>query len=88
MSNTGTPALRVQGRIDGIPAGESPAVGLDRLGGDPGDRFTPVTITPDGSFEVAELPPGTYEVYVGGRVRMTFVLTDKDVAGLSLSFRR
>jgi hypothetical protein len=52
------------------------------------DRKTAVIVSPDGSFEVSELQPATYEVYVFDRVVATFVLKDKDVTDLALKYPR
>jgi hypothetical protein len=46
-----------------------------------------VNLAPDGSFEVSGLMPGTYEVYLFGRVISTFQLADRDISGLVLAPR-
>jgi hypothetical protein len=77
-------AFRIRGRVDGtIPAGQAQgAVVFDRIGGGAADRRTPVNVAADGSFEASGLRPGTYEIYLLGRVRATVVLSDKDVTDL------
>jgi hypothetical protein len=52
------------------------------------DRKTTVNVSPDGSFEVSELLPATYEVFVFDRIVATFVLKDKDVTDLALRYPR
>jgi len=79
----------VRGRVNGtIPNGQlSTSLEFDFLGGDPATRRTKVNLASDGSFEVLGLTPGTYEVYLMGRVVSTFQLADRDIAGLVLAPR-
>jgi hypothetical protein len=79
----------VRGRVNGtIPTGQlSTSLEFDLLGGNPATRRTQVNLAPDGSFEVLDLTPGTYEVYLFGRVVSTFQLADRDIAGLVLGPR-
>lgn len=90
LAGSGGPVgLRVKGRVNGVMPGDlTPAVVLDRIGGSMVDRKTAVIVSPDGSFEVSELQPATYEVYVFDRVVATFVLKDKDVTDLALKYPR
>jgi hypothetical protein len=71
-----------------MPGDLAPIVVLDRIGGDMVDRKTTVNVSPDGSFEVSELLPATYEVFVFDRIVATFVLKDKDVTDLALRYPR
>jgi hypothetical protein len=79
----------VRGRVNGtIPNGQlSTSLEFDLLGGDPVTRRIKVNLAPDGSFEVLGLTPGTYEVYLMGRVVSTFQLADRDIAGLAVAPR-
>jgi hypothetical protein len=79
----------VRGRVNGtIPTAQlSTSLEFDLLGGDPSTRRTKVNLAQDGSFEVLGLTPGTYEIYLRGRVVSTFQLADRDVAGLVLTAR-
>jgi hypothetical protein len=79
----------VRGRVNGtIPTGQlTTSLEFDLLGGDPVTRRTKVNLAPDGSFDVAGLTAGTYEVYLLGRVVSTFQLADRDIAGLSFALR-
>src|SRR5262249_37108015 len=77
------------GRVNGtIPAGQlSSSLELDLLGGEPATRRTKVNLAQDGSFEVLGLTPGTYEVYLMGRVVSTFEFADRDITGLVFAAR-
>jgi hypothetical protein len=79
----------VKGRVNGtIPSEQlSTSLELDRLGGNLDTRRTKVNLAPDGSFEVLDLTPGTYEVYLFGSVVSTFQLADRDITGLVLAPR-
>jgi hypothetical protein len=80
----------VRGRVNGtIPTSQlSTSLEFDRLGGgDPSTRRTKVNLAQDGSFEILGLTPGTYEVYLMGRVVSVFQLTDRDIVGLVLAPR-
>ena len=79
----------VRARVSGtIPTDQlSTSLEFDLSGGDPATRRTKVNLAQDGSFEVLGLTPGTYEVYLMGRVVSTFQLADRDVAGLVLTPR-
>jgi hypothetical protein len=88
-SSDGAVGFRVSGRVHGVMPGDlAPIVVLDRIGGDMVDRKTTVNVSPDGSFEVSELLPATYEVFVFDRIVATFVLKDKDVTDLALRYPR
>ena len=79
----------VRGRVNGtIPTGQlSTSLEFDLLGGDLATRRTKVNLAPDGTFEVLGLTPGTYEVYLMGRIVSAFTLADRDIAGLVLAPR-
>jgi hypothetical protein len=79
----------VSGRVNGtIPTSQlSKTLEFDLLGGDAATRRTRVNLAQDGSFEVLGLTPGTYEIYLMGRVVSTFQLADRDITSLVLAPR-
>ena len=83
------PYRLVRGRVNGtIPTGQlATSLEFDLLGGDPATRRTKANLAQDGSFEVLGLTPGTYEVYLMGRVVSTFQLADRDITDLVLAPR-
>ena len=77
----------VKGRVNLMSAQTMTSLEFDLLGGDPATRRTKVNLAQDGSFEVPGLTPGTYEVYLMGKVVSTFQLADRDISGLVLGPR-
>jgi hypothetical protein len=75
----------VRGRVNLMPAQTMTSLEFDLLGGDPATRRTKVNLAQDGSFEVLGLTPGTYEVYLLGRVVSTFQFAANDITNLVIA---
>jgi hypothetical protein len=76
---------RVRGRVTLMPAQTMTSLEFDLLGGDPATRRTKVNLAQDGSFDVPGLTPGTYEVYLMGRVVATFQFSGNDITNLTIA---